>query len=129
MSKKNKFLIILKELTKILNQKDDYKKKYNEIRLMKFKIQSHFGNLELLKKKKKELIDALWFLGKLEEVIDKYNPKISIDELQKILDYVEKIRGTDLGETEKSSPKETGEENKVLAMDIYQDSQGKKIIN
>jgi hypothetical protein len=129
MSKKNKLLTILKEIAKVLNQKEDYKKKYNEIRIMRFKVQPYFGNLELLKKKKKEMVNTLWFLGKFEKIVNKYYSNISIDEVQKILDYVKTLKEVDLNEKEKTSIKEAIEENKALEMEIYQDPKNKKIIN
>jgi hypothetical protein len=130
MNKKNKFLIILKEISKILSNKEGYKKKYNDIRMMRFKIQPYFGNLELLKINKKEMVNTLWFLGKLEEIVNKYYSNISIEEIQKILDYIKNnVKNTNLEKIEKNNLEKAIEETKVLEMEIFQDSQSKKIVN
>lgn len=130
MNKKNKFLIILKEISKILNKREGYKKKYNDIRMMRFKIQPYFGNLDLLKINKKEMVNTLWFLGKLEEIVNKYYSNISIEEIQKILDYIKNnVKNTNLEKIEKNNLEKAIEETKVLEMEIFQDSQSKKIVN
>lgn len=121
--------MVLKEITKILSQKEGYKKKYNEVRLMRFKVLPYFGNLELLKKKEKEIVETLWFLGKLEELVNKYYSNISRDEIQKILDYVINIKELNLTRKEKEKIREIIEKNEVLEVEIYQDSGNEKIIN
>lgn len=135
MKRKNKFLLVLKKIKEALNKDYPFKKKYDELKLSGFKIHPIFGDIEILKKKEKELVSALWQIGKIEEIINKNYKNITVDELQAIFEFINFIKN-------KNQNFEISEENFLsqklknknkdlnLEMEIFQEeSFSKKIIN
>lgn len=71
---------IFSKLKKALGTKPSLDKMYDEIRMMRFKIRPISGDVSLLQFKNSELIEALWGLGKLDEVFQKEYDNLGNDQ-------------------------------------------------
>lgn len=63
-----------------MGTKPSLDKMYDEIRMMRFKIRPISGDVSLLQFKNSELIEALWGLGKLDEVFQKEYDNLGNDQ-------------------------------------------------
>lgn len=70
--KTNKNIIeLIKIFQKFLDKKPPFKKMYEEVQMMKFKIRPIQGDLSRINFNNKEFISTLWSLGKLDEFFQK----------------------------------------------------------
>ncbi len=77
-SKKVDVLKLLGKFQNIITNKPTDKKMLEEVQMMNFKIRPLQGDISILDLKDKQLIEALWSLGKLDEFFKKEYHKISV---------------------------------------------------
>ncbi len=78
--KKSKNVDVLKLLGKfqnIITHKPDSQKMLEEVQMMNFKVRPLQGDISILNLKDKQLIEALWSLGKLDEFFKREYQNIS----------------------------------------------------
>lgn len=122
-------LKIFDDFQKMIQRKRTYQEMIDEVRMMKFKIRPIHGDILLFNLKDERLIEALWSLGKLDELFhDKYHGLSSKDKSTffRILDGMHQRLQAELGRINLRKDK-LSQTPLVVEMEIFKEQKQKKL--
>lgn len=133
MAKKNNrdIVEIFGNLKKTLGAKPSFEKMYAEIRMMRFKIKPISGDISLLQLKNQRLIEALWSLGKLDEVFQREYKYLAEDQKEAFFRLFDNLYEQFQHQLNKINIKPEVKSNlpQVLEMEIFKEAPAKKKLN
>jgi len=133
MTKKNSqdVIEIFTNLRKALGSKPPIEEMYEEIRMMRFKIKPISGDVSLLQLKNQGLIEALWSLGKLDEVFQKEYKKLSGDQKEVFFRLFDNLYQQFQDQLNKINVNPEVKSNlpQILEMEIFKDISTRKKLN
>ncbi len=133
MGKKNNndVIDIFSNLNKTLGAKPPIEKMYEEIRMMRFKIKPISGDISLLQLTNQHLIEALWGLGKLDEVFQKEYKRLPNEQKEVFFRIFDKLYQQFQDQLNKINvnPEVRSNLSHVLEMEIFKDISTKRKVN
>lgn len=122
-------LQIFDTFQKAIQNKPPHKQMINEVRMMKFKVRPMQGDILLFNLQDERLIEALWSLGKLDELFHNKYQKLSLKEkgvFFRIFDSMYQKLQSDLGRINLRRDK-TSDISPTVEIEIFKEQKQKKL--
>ncbi len=124
-------LAIINDFRRVIDHKPSLIQMMDDVRMMKFKVHPVQGDISQLNLKNEKLLEALWSLGKLDELFQKEYGSLSVKERNvfiRIFDglyqkFQSELSGINL------KPNKLGNSPPVLEMEIFREKTTAKRIN
>lgn len=122
--------IIRKIMLKIEQPKPPHETMRKEIQLMKFKIRPVVGDIANLKKMDNQIVEILWQVGKIDEIVHRSFDDLNEDDQDRLLEYLQHVElkaQEDMRNLIRSS--RSNRKSKALKIEIFKEHSEDPILN